>query len=236
MKETSRNSSNDNRKRGRPRKDPISSLRTKAWFNAVELASKKSTYELDIEFSETSKRYQKKYEKRPCIWEKYARGDIEPRSKVGAKGQTPIVEKVEKVYPRTAKWLTMPFWRVLGDESMNMDELKEVYLSLSPTIRNLLIRKKRSRTDPFWRTVITPDKLYERLSEEDSIEVATVILALVKEAEARQIEHQYYQALTVWKKCERKLSKDPVLSPLLEEIHARVALKAHRLPPKMHQN
>lgn len=230
MTETSRNSGNDNRKRGRPRKEPLSSLRTKAWFNAVALASKKSTYELDIEFSETSKRYQKKYEKRPCIWEKYARGDIEPRSKVGAKGQTPIVEKVERIYPGTAQWLTMPFWRMLGDEPMGMDELKEVYLSFSPVIRNLLIRKKRSRADLFWRTDITPDKLHEHLSAGDPIEVATAILAMTKEAESRQLEHQYYQALTVWKKCERNLSKDPVLSPLMEEIHARVAFKAHRLP------
>lgn len=230
MKKIPRNSGNDNRKRGRPRKDPISSLRTRAWFNAVALASGKNVYELDIEFAGINRGSCKRYENRPCVWDKYARGDIEPRSKTGAKGQMPIVEKVEKVYSGTAQWLIMSFWRVLGDEPMNLDELKEVYLSLSPAIRNLLIRKKRSRADPFWRTDITPDKLHEHLSAGDSIEMATLILAMIKEAEARQLEHQYYQALTVWKKCERKLSKEPVLSPLMEEIHARVALKAHRLP------
>jgi hypothetical protein len=229
MKKTPKNSDSDNRTRGRPKKEPISSLRTRAWFNAVALASGKSTYELDIEFAGVNRGSRKRYENRPCVWDKYARGDIEPRSKMGAKGQTPIVEKVERIYPGTVQWLTIPFWGVLGDEPMNMDELKEVYLSLSPGIRNLLIRKKRSRADPFWRIDITPDKLYDHLSEENSIEVGTVILAMVKEAEARQLEHQYYQALTVWKKCERKLSKDPVLSPLMDEIHARVALKAHRL-------
>ena len=127
--------------RGRPRKSAIMKLKVMAWFNAVAQASGKTAAELEREFADPShirRSKDKNKEIRPGLWDKYRRGEVEPRA-LPSKGKSlSVVQAVEAKYPGTAKVLTLPLWRLLDfSQPVTMEELEAIQNALSTGIHRL---------------------------------------------------------------------------------------------------
>lgn len=207
------------RKRGRPGIDPAFRVRTKAWFIAVSQASGMSAEELEIHFAPPEKQKAYQHGSRPGLWAKYKKGSICPKIKRDLNGKPSLVEKVEKEFPGTADWITIPFWRVLSHTPMGMDELKEIYLSLSEPICELVVMEEPDVARMFWRRPIGHEDLYDQLLSIGDLDAITAILALIKEAEVTQNQHQHQFGLGRWAYCNLILQKHPVLSLLLSDIN-----------------
>lgn len=141
--------------RGRPKKNKlITSLKVRTWFHAVAMASGRSAYELEREFSPAYLADDEEYAKRrPRLWEKYRQGAIEPSSKPIKGSVKSIAERVEEVYPGTIYWLQSPLWTLSNfDYPITMAELKDIYHSLDPTIsKHLAFEGSPDRNQVFWR-------------------------------------------------------------------------------------
>lgn len=189
-----------------------------AWFNAVSLASGMNESELEVLFGESTSRQRYTPGARPGLWRKYKMGRICPKTKADINGRPSIVERVDRQFPGTAKWMSMPFWDVLSYKRMDMAELRQVYVSLSPSVRDLIVMDPQINGRMFWRRSTAMEALYDELIEVGGIDAATAILALIKEAEItqNQIQHQY--GLVYWARCTVKL-QHPVISPLIAQIN-----------------
>lgn len=170
--------------------DPeIRSLRVQTWFRAVRLASGKTPAQLEREFSQP--RGVPRMLPRSCIWEKYARGEVVPRSGRRRDGALNLVERVEARYPGTKQWLEWPLWRLADKAPMTMSEIKTIYEELPEPIRSMFIATKNGACGIFWRRPIEIDHACEILLRYRGIHGLIAILAIVKEAEIIQNQYQH---------------------------------------------
>lgn len=180
--------------KGRPRKSEITRLKVMAWFNAVAEASGRTAAELEREFAQPEHiRWVNGVEIRPRLWEKYRRGEVEPRS-VPSKGKkTSVVQDVENRYPGTAQWLTLPLWKLVDfNQPVTMDELKIIYEGMPQQIRGLIIKECVLEEEIFWRKQTGEDALLRQLAEIGGIDGITGMFALVREAQVCQQETRFY--------------------------------------------
>lgn len=137
-------------RKGRPRKDAITKLKVMAWFRAVAEASGKSSAQLEREFADPNhirRSKEKNQEIRPGLWDKYRRGEVEPRARPIKENRVSVVQAVEAKYPGTARVLTLPLWRLLDfSQPMSMAELDAIEKTLSPVIKLLHARKNMLAT------------------------------------------------------------------------------------------
>lgn len=128
--------------RGRPRKNEITKLKVMAWFNAVSQASGKTAAELEREFAAPDhirRSKDKNKEIRPGLWDKYRRGEVEPRSSPSKGKIISVVEAVETQYPGTARLLILPLWKLLDfNQPVSIEELNAIQKSISPETQHLL--------------------------------------------------------------------------------------------------
>ena len=122
-----------NGKRGRPKQSAIDSLRTQAWVLAVMKASGKTATELDHHFHK--KRNPPPGVARPCLWNKYERGFVVPRTAPG----NSVIDEVEGEYPGTAWWFHHPLWDLLAGEVRDIFALRDWYLRFPERWRRMLI-------------------------------------------------------------------------------------------------
>lgn len=205
---------------GRPAIDTAFKIRTKAWFNAVSQASGMNAEELEIYFAPPDKQAIYKAGNRPRLWEKYRDGRHCPKSENDRNGSPSIVQRVEKRFPGTAKWIAIPFWQVLSYTPMEMHELKAIYLSLSKPVRKLIVMEKPHEERMFWRRPTDYEILYDQLLSIGDLDATTAVLALIKEAEVTQNQLQHQFGLRCWAYCDLILQKHPVLSLVLSDINA----------------
>lgn len=132
-------------RKGRPRKDAITKLKVMAWFRAVAEASGKTSAQLEREFADPNhirKSKDKNQEIRPGLWDKYRRGEVEPRARPINENRVSVVQAVEAKYPGTARVLTLPLWKLLDfSQSMTMEELDEIEKSLPPRVQHLHVQE-----------------------------------------------------------------------------------------------
>jgi hypothetical protein len=168
----------------RYKEDPeIREMRIQAWFGAVSAASGLTPRELETVFGE---RKQVGKVKRSCVWDKYRRGEVAPRSGTRSYGRLNLVERVEAAYPGTAIWLTTPLWRLADKAPMEMREVRRVYESLPPLLRSIFVASPSEANGIFWRRPVEIDHVCEillRLRDQDAL---VAMLAMVKEAEVVQ--------------------------------------------------
>ena len=177
--------------RGRYVEDPeIRSMRVRSWYRAVILASKLTAAELEEEFSERVRG--RSNSPHSCIWDKYRRGETEPRSGRRSNGRHNLVERVERRYPGTAKWLTSPIWRLADKAQMQMDEIRGVYEGLPQDIRSILIASPEQGTGIFWRRPLDHERDYAHLVSRPDIHRLIAVLAIVKEAGITQSQHHHF--------------------------------------------
>lgn len=206
--------------RGRPRKGEIAKLKVMTWFNAVALASGKTAAELEREFSGQGQvRRVKGREIRPKLWEKYRRGAAEPRI-TPSKGKTiSIVQQVELAYPGTAKWLTLPLWKLLEAKRLTMDDLRNVLMGLENKVSSLLLFRKTPLGGFFWgQSCSDAVRLVETLYEIKSLDATIALAVLIRQAEICQDqllhEEAYWALITIVEELECKLPLRMILPEL----------------------
>lgn len=164
-------------RRGRPRKNAITKLKVKCWFSAVALASGKNAAELEREFADPNhirRSKDTKREIRPNLWDKYRRGEVEPRMRPSPGKSQSIVQTVEAKYPGTARILTLPLWMLLDlSQPVSMEELDEIQQGL-------------------------PDEIQRRNIEKSDLDSEPVQLGLFQGDCVQQEEFHFFNALAEW--------------------------------------
>lgn len=166
--------------------DPeIRSMRIRAWYRAVVAASQLTPSELEQAFSlGTGDR------PRSCIWDKYRRGEVEPRRGTGR--QPGLIERVETSYPGTAVWLSSPLWRLADRAPMEMSEIRRIYEAMPKLIRSIFVATKEEATGLFWRRPVEVDHACEILRRFRDVDAFITLLTIMREAETIQDQDQYF--------------------------------------------
>lgn len=171
--------------------DPaIRSMRVRTWFRAVTLASGLTPAQLEREFSGRDRA--RAACARSCLWDKYRRGEVVPRSGSMSSGQLGLVERVERRYPGTAAWLSSPLWRLADKAPMEMSDIRRIYEGMPQPIRSIFIASKKEAHGLFWRRPVDIDHACEILLRFQSVEGFVAVLAVIKEAETTQEQYQHY--------------------------------------------
>lgn len=199
------------------KEDPlIRKMRVQAWFWAVRHTSGLSTHELERLFREDTGRQIN----RSCIWNKYRRGEVVPRSGFYECGAVKLVERVEARYPGTAGLLNSPIWRLADPAPMEMCEIRGIYEGLPNPIRDLFIARDSGAWGKFWRRDVNQKQVYDILYRIRDTNSLTAALALVKESEAIQSQKLFMNRieatmhLVEMLKSQSKSTKKP--SPLVD--------------------
>jgi len=171
------------------KEDPeIRKMRVQAWFWAVAQASKLTPRELEKKFGEPKCDGKVK---RSCMWDKYRRGEVAPRSGPRPDGGLNLVDRVEATYPGTAKWLTLPLWRLLDKAPMEMSEVRRCYEGLPNLMRQIFIYTQAEPSGLFWRRDTDYEDACDLLLRFGGLDGLNAVLALVKEAEVIQDQYQH---------------------------------------------
>jgi len=165
----------------------IRSMRVRSWFHAVSQASGLTVGELDREFREEGAGRTP----RSCIWNKYKRGEVVPRSRYQGDGRPKLVERVEARYPGTEKWLFSPLWRLADTAPVEMSELRMVYEEMPPRIRDYFILPPSLATKVFWRRKFDSTHLISQFIHFHSFDDLVAVLALIREAQVCQSHFNY---------------------------------------------
>lgn len=168
----------------------IRSMRVRSWFHAVSQASGLTVGELEREFREEGSAQAP----RSCIWNKYKRGEVVPRSRYQGDVRPKLVERVEARYPGTEKWLFSPLWRLADEAPMEMSELRETYEHLPSRLRNLILLPTKLGSVVFWRREFEVEELVTQLIHFRRLDDLILGMALVREAEVCQ-GHIFYRYL-----------------------------------------
>ena len=196
------------------KEDPlIRKMRVQAWFQAVTNASKMTTRELERAFREDDGRRVN----RSCIWEKYRRGEVVPRSGPRPDGKANLVDRVEEAYPGTAKWLTLPLWRLADKAPMEMSEIRRSYESLPSLMKSLFIEKALESGDVFWRAN-TKKKDYDLLLKFSDLNGFTAVLTMFREAQCCQDREQYKKCFLMVQMYSERLAHQPVTAGFIEKL------------------
>ena len=171
------------------KEDPeIRKMRVQAWFRAVSLASKLTPREFEKQFGESES---DRKVKRSCVWDKYRRGEVVPRSGPRPDGKPNLVDRVEAAYPGTAKWLALPLWRLLDKAPMEMSEIRRSYESLPRPMRAMFIHPDATESSVFWRRRKLDCKadcdFFLRFEDLDGF---TAVLTMLRETESTQNQNQ----------------------------------------------
>lgn len=212
---------------GRPSVDPAYKIATRVWFKVVSEMTGMTDSQLDVTFGNSEGGKKRTPKNRSGIWGKYKDGLICPRFKPDINGNPSIVEKVDKVLPGSAELMNMPFWLVLGKKNMDLSELREVYLSLSEEVQELILMPKLRppKVTKFWRRPIKCVELFDALYEIGDFDAITAVLVLIKEGEATQNQELYLQGLKNWGRFAEIMHDDKIMGPVLLEINAIVEKK-----------
>lgn len=226
---------------GRPQTDPSLRLATKAWFNFVSYLLEKSAGQLECLFASAANDKKYRMGNRPKLWERYRSGTICPRISGTAKKPS-IVERVDDAVPDASRWLTSSFWRLLGNQPMDMEEIRVIFQSLMPEIRDLFVIEGYERNGVFWRKPNDLKSLVRLLLSGTfprtfehwaKLDAATAVLALLREAEIKQDQLQHIEVWNIWLEFPNFLREIPALQNIADEIHS--ILSKRMLSVRYHQ-
>lgn len=208
------------KKPGRPRKGEASAYRIMTWFNAVSLASGLTACQLDMRYAEKHqvKRLRDGMQ-RPCIWDKYRRGTVGPSIKPRKGKSESIVQRVERDYPGTARWLSLPLWRLLEAEQITMHDLQQIFNGLNATVRGQLLYPTIPEEGLFWqKSLRDTERLVETLFKLNSLDGTTALVGLIREAEICQDQFLHQEAYWAVISTLETLECEPALREVLPEL------------------
>lgn len=212
--------------------DPtIRSMRIRSWVRAVQLASGLTLAQLEDAFSEREPG--QKPSNRSCIWGKYERGEVAPRSGCSPKGTPNLIERVELRYPGTAMWLSSPLWRLADKAPMEMSEIREIYEGLPYLLRSIFIAAPHEASEVFWRRPVDTKDVGEILlkpSTQDTVSTLVIALAMVKEAEITQSQYEHWTGVEIVQKCLAMQKQNGVLDgELLSDLYRYLVARLERV-------
>lgn len=185
-------------KKGRPFKSPVSKFRAMTWYIAVSEESNKDASSLEAEFyTKASGNGNAKKAVRPCLFDKYRRGDVEPRRTRGKDGQPSIVERVEECYPETTMWLELPLWDAMDFDHISMAGIREIYEKLPVNIRQYFIATEKVSSGGFWRKPTDPELVYHHLIKIVTIDSLTAAFNMSREGLISQNQKLHFHGLKV---------------------------------------
>lgn len=210
------------KKAGRPPADPAHRIKGIAWFAAVSQASGMNAAELEVFFGKSKRNLKYSAGCRPGLWDKYRDGLACPKSKPDKNGNPSIVERVEKQFPGTAKWISMPFWDVMSSAPMEMTDIRNIYQSLPPQLKVLLVMEPANSQKIFWRRPIDEKKLFQHLLKIQDLDAGTAILTIIKEAETTQNQNLHRKGIECWNEYAKFLEHHPIIGYVAELIAERL--------------
>ncbi len=200
----------------------IRKMRVQAWYRAVVKTSGLSTRDLERKFSESDAG---RKVNRSCVWNRYRRGEVVPRSGQKPGGGVNLVDRVEAEYPETAKWLYLPMWRLLDRAPMEMSEIRQCYQSLPPPIRSIFIHQEAEPSSLFWRTrPLDCKREGELLLRFESLDGLTAVLVMQRESIIVQCRQQHAASQVVLREYSRRLEKHPFVGQVLRRFASNTAL------------
>ena len=199
--------------RGRPKLDLIYKCRTQVWLYAVSMASGRMTpAQLELLFCDMKSAGKHTPSNRPGLWGKYESGKVSPRIH-SRNGKQSIVDRVEERFPGTAYWIKIPFWNLLTAKHMSMDDLKQIYMSFEPNVRDLIIMEETDDKYPWcWRTQDDLEEICEELLKIGDIDAISAILCLFREAKLKQSIIEFQFIYEYWIQCLAIINGLPLLS------------------------
>lgn len=154
------------------------------WYEAVrERCGVETAYAFEKLFWPNSFRRSGGETQRPCKADRYKRGLRRPDRKSAL--------DVERRYPGTLKWLELPLWLVMDDRRWTQRELERIITNERPD----LIRRLRPNGNSESPYLLTLDSLWR----EGNVRALTVLLALLRYAKLRGLEHVHANAAFVAK-------------------------------------
>lgn len=196
------------------KEDPnIRKMRVQAWFQAVTDASKLTPRELERKFREDDGRKVS----RSCIWDKYRRGQVVPRSGPRPDGGLNLVDRVEKAYPGTAKWLTLPLWRLADKAPMEMSEIRRCYENLPNLMKALFIDEAPKSGTVFWRAN-TKKRDYELLFKFADLNGFMAVLTMFREAQCCQDRERHKACFEMVLEYSQRLKHQPVTARFIVKL------------------
>ena len=155
-------------RRGRPRRNEIEVLQTKAWFWAVAMRlGVTSGYAVEKRFpTVTSKN---KDSKRSCKYDKYKRGQHSP--------EQDVIDRIEDDLPRTKSIYEHPLWQVATCPCSGLDNIYHQLHRLRPELVDLIFQSAGNQRKPERYATI-----FESLGKEGDIEALTACIGLIQEA------------------------------------------------------
>lgn len=114
------------RKRGRPKRETVDSIRGMDWYHRVAKRENKTAYALEKQFSKDQFKIIDGAVVRPCLWDKYAKG-----LKLPSKN---LVARVEEYYPGTEYALNQEFWSLFREELPSNEILKIIVSNIRPIL------------------------------------------------------------------------------------------------------
>ncbi len=203
------------------KEDPeIRKLRVQAWFRSVSIASGLTPRELEKKFSKSG--HDRKV-KRSCVWDKYRRGEVMPRSGLRPDGGPNLVDRVEAAYPGTTKWLTLPMWRLLDKAPMEMSEIRRCYENLPPPMRAMFIHPDATKSSVFWRRRPLDCKNDgEMLLRFNNVEGLTAVLAMFRETESTQNQREHRICILHVPEYTRRLAKHPIIGEAMHKLEVLI--------------
>lgn len=186
--------------------------------------------ELERKFSESET---EKKVKRSCVWNKYRRGEVAPRSGPRPDGGLNLVDRVEAFYPGTAKWLTLPLWRLLDKAPMEISEIRRYLEGLPNLMRQIFIYGPAQPSGLFWRRDTDYDDACDHLLRFGNLDGLTAVLALVKEAEFIQDQCASFELDDTYSpvKLGQYVTNQLVIRRLLEQVYTAWRYVAARSSP-----
>lgn len=190
---------------GRPKRTALDSVRTMAWFRAVERTHGGSLLSLSRSVGLES----------GSIWTRYRDGICSP--------PPPRVAAVDAVLPGTARWYESPLWSLLDVAEIGRVPLRPAMEWIEGRLRAHFVRTDSAPDELIWRTptkyvndfflVLSQVTQARRESPCDTLNEATALACLVHEAVIRQDPDRLTAGAEAWSiYCDGGLMADAILS------------------------
>ncbi len=223
------------KKRGRPKKDPIDVMRTKAWYFAVESELQVSTpyaVEVIVEAENKAKKDAKFAGLRR--WAAYKGGARVPQD---IPGRLNPINMAEERAPGTARWFRSPMWQALKGKLANRYDV-EAALAESDAIAVIVFEYEELAFDDEYRQELglndsDPPPTYRRFRPDNinrclelkGIDLLEAVILLLEFGSASGSLEITSRALELYKASSPKIATIPEIRAFLPEIFDAIEFK-----------
>jgi len=105
----------------------------------------------------------------------------------------PVLQAVEHALPGARRWLDHPFWEIIGDRPLGLEQLHVLMASLRPQVSTLMFYRPAARCPTLGRRDASLSQL-EALDRMGDFDALTACLGIAREAELRESNWLHYNA------------------------------------------